>query len=476
MFDRILKSVFSAAFVIMLLVPLLCTNLKPNAVSEIENRSLANFPELYDQEGNKNDNYISEFEVWFNDNIGLREQMFSMNSIIQYDIFNHSSNDKVEIGTDGWLFYTDENNTKIASGEYPNFGEEELRDICNKQIEIQKGLAAQGIEYVLFFPPSKVSVYPEYLRGDFEVRQTPADILADYLEENSDIKVIRIKPALLAEKEQTDDLLYFKTDTHWNAYGAYVAYKEIIEALNKWGIIDTEPVDVDFVRDSSMRDLTAMMLKDNEKYYENSTLNYEIINPTATIIQEGDTYSAIQMYVSGSSAKRGNYYENINKELPSFVVFGDSMFMEWMEPLMAENCSALTCIWDYDITQEMINIVKPDVVFYEMTERELNFMGEFNSYFSNSVHIEGDRLDITYCDFGQYKKMWFPVWSDENGQDDIAWYQAERTDEWTWHVSVDLNKHHTNGLYNIHFYQGETVQEEANYVSGKTYDVGLLFE
>ena len=145
MFSKVSKTIFIATFIVMIFLPLFCTNLKPNVVSEIENRKLADFPKLY-EEGDLNKKYISDFENWFNDNVGLRELIFKMNSKIQYDIFNNSSIEKVIVGKDGWLFYAGEDNIRIATGEYPNFSEAELKDICQKQIEIQKGLAEQGIE------------------------------------------------------------------------------------------------------------------------------------------------------------------------------------------------------------------------------------------------------------------------------------------------------------------------------------------
>ena len=200
--------------------------------------------------------------------------------------------------------------------------------------------------------------------------------MADYLEEHTDIKVVKIKPTLLKEKENTDNLLYFKTDSHWNGYGCYIGYHEVIDKLNAWNIIDSAPAKVDFIQASRMCDLTAMMVDNDKKYYENNTSTYyEVLSSTATQVMKGEKYNKIQKYVSDKAIRRGDYFENVNKDMASFLVFGDSMFMDWLEPLMAENCSDLTCIWSYDITQEAIDMVQPDVVLFEMTERALNSLG-----------------------------------------------------------------------------------------------------
>ena len=49
------------------------------------------------------------------------------------------------------------------------------------------------------------------------------------------------------------------------------------------------------------------------------------------------------------------------------------------------------------------------------------------------------------------EKVFFPVWSQESGQDDIVWYEAEREEnERRWTATVDLSQH-TKGNCYIHF-------------------------
>ena len=44
----------------------------------------------------------------------------------------------------------------------------------------------------------------------------------------------------------------------------------------------------------------------------------------------------------------------------------------------------------------------------------------------------------------------FAVWSDENGQDDLNWYYAEKNSDGLWEAKVDLSAHGTAGKYTIH--------------------------
>jgi len=47
---------------------------------------------------------------------------------------------------------------------------------------------------------------------------------------NSDFQIVDLRPALKAEKAKVR--VFFKTDTHWNDRGAFVAYREIMRAVS----------------------------------------------------------------------------------------------------------------------------------------------------------------------------------------------------------------------------------------------------
>lgn len=130
-------------------------------------------------------------------------------------------------------------------------------------------------------------------------------------------------------------------------------------------------------------------------------------------------------------------------------------------------------IWSYHITQEALDITKPDVVLWEVTERYLNAMDKYSEEFTRcSINYDKNaRLNILYYDYGKYSKLWSPVWSEENGQDDLEWYEAERIDDWTWHLSIELDENNTDSVYNIHFYEGDGSRDEAQWIFSQRYDI-----
>lgn len=366
---------------VALVLPVVTMNRVKGKISETENRVLASFPEIFDQQGNFIPDAVSGIQNWFNDNLGFRSELVSLNSLFQFNILNCSPSEKVEIGKDGWFFYTQDNNIDIAKGTYPNFQEADLQKICVQQTRIQQKLKEKGIEYVLILPPSKVSIYPEYIRsGDYTIRKTPDDILADYLEAHTTIKVIRLKDELINQKDIGQ--LYLKTDTHWNELGSYVGYNKIINDLNKWGIINDEPAEVEFEDGYYKGEFSAMMGNINLLEPE-SCPKSKIVSPDAVKIEDGERYNEINEQMQTYYPNSVFYlYQNSDVEGPKVLMYGDSMFGSWnITELLAENFSEFTFIWDYEIKDDILESIKPDIIFYDMGERYLNQLHTKSSSF-----------------------------------------------------------------------------------------------
>ena len=69
------------------------------------------------------------------------------------------------------------------------------------------------------------------------------------------------------------------------------------------------------------------------------------------------------------------------------------------------------------------------------------------------------------------KEVLVPVWSEQNGQDDIVWYQATKQGEGVYKVTVKVSDHKNNsGNYDIHLYYRLSTGE-LKVVGGKTTEV-----
>ncbi|MCR1906199.1 GBS Bsp-like repeat-containing protein [Intestinimonas butyriciproducens] len=114
-------------------------------------------------------------------------------------------------------------------------------------------------------------------------------------------------------------------------------------------------------------------------------------------------------------------------------------------------------------------------------------------YLSGSVSENCSTLNVVLKTDDESANIWFPVWSEENDQDDLTWYKAEYNEAAReWRCTVNLTQHGSKGTYLIHAYTGDTKPEKriaatSVYVSqyppyhleatvsegGKTVDVSL---
>lgn len=104
--NAIINSAFIVIFALMLSLPILFINHEENKASKIENKMLAQRPELYLEDGSLNKLYIAEFEDYFNDNIGFKEEALIVNILLKDKIFGILDIPNWLVGEEGNLFYT----------------------------------------------------------------------------------------------------------------------------------------------------------------------------------------------------------------------------------------------------------------------------------------------------------------------------------------------------------------------------------
>ena len=71
-----------------------------------------------------------------------------------------------------------------------------------------------------------------------------------------------------------------------------------------------------------------------------------------------------------------------------------------------------------------------------------------------TVELSADcrTMKLTVQNASKYERVYLPVWSEINGQDDLTWYTAQRTADGLWVYTVDMTAHHSAGTYYVHVY------------------------
>lgn len=349
-----------ALFITALCLPVLGMLLRLDRSPAVqENRTPAPFPAL-SLNRHVLASFPEKFKLYFEDHFGFRNTLIYGQAFARVKWLGVSSSDKVIVGKNGWLFLGGEPNIKSYQGTRP-FSEDELAR-WQRILETRRNwLAERGIPYLFTIAPDKHTIYPEYMPGNI-VRlreQSRLDQLIAYLRQHSDVVILDLRPALYEAKNR--QRIYYKTDTHWNDYGAFVAYRSIIREVGK-SFPEVQPLPESELEISSQRarvkDLAAMLgLAD--AFTEDSL---QVRPPRGlTIPIQGDVYNPTS--TPGISERKGY-------KLPRLVMFRDS-FASILLQFLAPHFSRAAYVWTRGFDARLVEAERPEIVIQEMVERDL---------------------------------------------------------------------------------------------------------
>ncbi len=218
-------------FLFLLIAPtFLYPLLKPVLDTENhENRTLAEFPSVAET----GFGFPAAFETYYNDHLPFKNQLTALHSEVFLSLFNTTSNPRVVVGKEGWLFYNNydaENPIDDLLGK-STFSSQDMETIALNLKQAEEMLQAQDREFCFILPPNKEAIYSEFLPdylAEKAADASRADMLYDYLL-SQNIGIVYPKDALLQEKDSAQ--LYYKYDTHWNKLGGYIGFREICAEL-----------------------------------------------------------------------------------------------------------------------------------------------------------------------------------------------------------------------------------------------------
>jgi hypothetical protein len=199
---------------------------------------------------------VKTFEKSFIRQFPFRTDLVNLNASIKIFVLGFSPTSKAILGKNGMFFegYGKERVEADIVGSFDNitdymgltpFSEEELEAWRVCLDERYYWLKEHGSDYVFVLAPGKALIYPENLPARIQRmkaalnKPTRYDQLIAYLKKNSIVPVVDLRTPLLAAKQNTakeatqESLpLYYRTDFHWNYYGAFIAYQAIVDEIN----------------------------------------------------------------------------------------------------------------------------------------------------------------------------------------------------------------------------------------------------
>ena len=314
---------------------------------------------------------FKEIDNWYSKNYSFRKKLWHIDQLLQYNLFNLSMHSSVISGKDGWLFLKKDGGIgKNHVEDYQNIPltNDQVQAIISKLQHNNNLLKARGITYIIFAAPNSASIYPEYLPL-WVKRYYPYSKLDQIINsiKNTDLNFIDLRPALLKAKKWKQ--LYYKTDTHWNAYGAYVAYQSLISQMSKI-THNNKLIPIDLVnfnisgRNDSCTDLSMMLgycnlQREDIHYITNKNPGINITTLEFNNIGLGQKIEAINTNIADQNMK--------------VLVFRDSYFI-YLLPYLAENFHYSYFVWNNSLDFELIDKIKPKYVIHEIVERSIMYL------------------------------------------------------------------------------------------------------
>jgi hypothetical protein len=335
------------------------------------------------------------YESSFQKNIRIPHWLVQFNALVKVYVFNVSPNNNIALGEAGFYFEgmggsrvekeIVENYDNIADymGQNP-FTEAQLLQWKIALEQRRYWLKEEfGTEYLFALAPTKAFVYPEYLPEKLrEVKGTTRyQQLSRYLQKYADIHFVDLLPPLLEAKKQADyPLLFYKTDFHWNYYGAFVAYKAMVSSLHhalpEWDFHSPQLDDFEMQIKTNWAHRRFMyMLGLPITFHENEhhiTMVPKKGSPydTAKDIPPGgiyDHYPATRKITASDGAKLDvRLLLNPGAPVPSLVLFGDSFLEKCMYFFCANAQRVLNFRTVINFPAEVFKYEKPTVVVQEI--------------------------------------------------------------------------------------------------------------
>ena len=167
---------------------------------------------------------LNEASDYVADRFALRQQCISLWSLLNEKLLRTSAEEQVVLGRDGFLYYS----ATLDDYTGVSLSDAELEAIAGRLLALQKALEAEGKRFVFTISPNKNSLYPEHM---------PAGI-ANWHESSSAVRLIPYLERFGVHYADlftplSQELLYYRTDSHWTAQGAARGADAILAALGR---------------------------------------------------------------------------------------------------------------------------------------------------------------------------------------------------------------------------------------------------
>lgn len=316
-----------------------------------DNRELAPLPSL----SNSQKDFFGQCTDWCNDHFGAR--WFFLKQYLSIEKRLNKYKHVGFWGKDDWIFKSSHGDLEDFLGM--DYSAEVVDEIVDALIVEKQAVEKTGAKYVLFIAPDKIRVYPNMLPDEILDVKTQKPVFSEILiaklkKKDPNFPLIN---SFEFFKKHYDMPLYYKQDTHWNDYGSYIAFQNLMNFFE----IPNFYKDVKFKEETTFGGNIANDLKSGSSY------KIPVAEIGVSFTKDKHEFNTIN----------GRFYQ-ISTKNPSaprkekVVILGDS-YTEWLFKYFAATFNHVeSYVW---LAKDLspIEKYKPEIVVRELMETNFRY-------------------------------------------------------------------------------------------------------
>lgn len=220
--------VFVVIFCILLVLP--WVDVSRETISVAENRALAPLPPPVKENGGINANFGKGFDSWLQDHAAFRNALTSAYFDFKARMSAVRATARVTMYKDNWMFMK-----QYYEAATTPYTDEELAKMTDNLRRLQAWCKERNIKLYLLSCPTKETLYADFNTSFVNAEMKAVPQLQAHLQTHlPELPFIYPLAAMQqARSDKPEELLHYKSDSHQTEDGAYIIYREAMQAIRR---------------------------------------------------------------------------------------------------------------------------------------------------------------------------------------------------------------------------------------------------
>jgi len=263
---------------------------------------------------------------------------------------------KVLVGKEGWLFLANDSNASLAHlcTHIPVDN-----NLCNKWVDLvttrKQTCEARGAAFIQAIIAEKEAVYSKYLPEAYVISDRRMSAIINEQINSRSIDDSFYYGPCLAHAESSDEVLYYKGDTHFTYHGSFMVCQELLRLAA-----------------AKLTGIGTLESHTFSKRYQAGDLLAKVSGVNIEEIHFPDIPKRSKPLINTNEPRSGRVkaFQSADRNLPRLLMFHTSS-VDWMIPYLNQVFGPTLYLWSPTLDEDLIDWFQPDIVIAQTNERFL---------------------------------------------------------------------------------------------------------